>query len=71
MARRPPPPERQRGRELTTMLVSFGIVYILGRQLILAWGSPPFPVLLIVLVTIYVAAYLLVWYVSGLIWRRR
>jgi hypothetical protein len=70
MARRAPPPERQRGRELTSLLVSFGIVYLLGRQLILAWGSPPFLVLLVTLVVIYVAAYLFVWYLAGFYWRR-
>lgn len=61
-------PKRQRVREFATLIVAFGLAYLVGHTLLEAVGAPPLLVQLVVFLVFYVAAYVGIWRLSSLFW---
>lgn len=70
MSRRAPPAERNRLREIVTVLVAFILTYFLGKLAVSPFKSAPTIALLAVFAAIYVALYVLLWRLGRLYWQR-
>ncbi len=63
-------PERNRFREIVTVIVAFGLTYLIGRVAVNAIPTAPTVIQLGVFVIVYIALYVVLWRVSGLYWSR-
>jgi uncharacterized membrane protein YgaE (UPF0421/DUF939 family) len=68
MGRQEPPPKRQRGRELATVLFAFTLAAVIGKSILSLFGSPPFVVGLLIFIAMYVAAYFVLWRLTAYVW---
>ncbi len=70
MSRRSPPQERNRLREISTVLVAFILTFFLGRPIVTAIGTAPAVAQLAVFAVIYVGLYVLLWRLGNVYWER-
>lgn len=65
----PVPAPRQRVREITTALAAFGVAFLLGDEVLRLITAPPFVLIALMFVGLYVGSYILFWRLSAKLWK--